>query len=238
MKKISFYMVIILILSFVLVGCSSGSNSMNALKKLSVTYTTPENIVVHTDYTDVGSVVNKFFSDNSNRGFIAEIVPLEYAFYYTIEHDTDTGTFYLRGYAECKCSIKKISQKFNLSAYSDKEISIRQDVFLQPINENAAKEMLEYVGAYKNGSGVEGTYKVPDKFINENDYRLVMKNPTVMLLGKESLYSFITFYDGIPYLSMICGDLNGYKNDIPDDILTSMTNFKEFLETNDSELFD
>lgn len=247
MKKIMHYISILVIASLVLVGCSYGyknsnnsskTENMNVLNNLTLIYTIPEDNVVLERYDNIDSVVSKFFSDESNNGFIAEIVPVEYVFYYTIDEDEDTGKLYLDGYAECRCSVQKISQKFNLSKNSAEEINIRQNVFLEPINEEAAIEMLESIGAYKNDICIEGTYKVPSKFINEADYRLIMSDPSLMLLGDKPYYSLITFEDDIAYLYMVSDGLNENRGDVPDDIKASVNSFQEFLTINDPNLLN
>lgn len=241
MKKITCYALIFVITSLLLVGCSnnltSGSKNIDTLENLTLIYTVPEDNVKLEGYDDIDSVINRFFGDNSNKGLIAEIVPIEYTFYYTIDKDEDTGKLYLDGYAECKCSIQKISQKYNPTNYSGKEIFIRQDVFLEPINEENAIEMLKSVGAYKNENYVEGTYKVPSKFINALDYRLIMCDASLMLLGDKSYYSFITFDNDIAYLYMVSDGSNEKKDDVPDDIKASVDNFQKFLTNNDPDLF-
>lgn len=211
---------------------------MDALKKLALTYKIPDdNIVIKSDESmDIDSVINKFFGDDSNNGLIAEIVPVEYVFYYTMNKDEDTGEFYLDGYAECKCSVQKVSKKFNLSKHSVKEIYIRQNIFLQPISEETTKEILENIGAYKNDACIEGTYKVPGKFINESDYRLIISESSLVLLGDKPYYSFITFNNDIAHLYMISDGLNGNTGDVPDDIKASVNNFQNFLKNNDPDL--
>lgn len=235
-------------LLLVLEGCSYGptnsnnssrSDNMDVLKNLTLTYTVPEDMGVPEGYDNIDTVVNKFFSNKSNNGFIAEIVPIEYVFYYTIDKYGDNGKLYMNGYAECKCSVEKISQKFNLSNYSAEEIYIRQDVYLEPLNEEALKEMLESIGAYKNGTCIEGTYKIPSKFINETDYRLLMSDSSLMLLEDKPYYSFITFDDDIAYLAClytVSDSLNENMDDIPSDIITSGDDFQKFLVANDPDL--
>lgn len=241
MKKITHYISILAALALVLTGCSYGptnSNNMEALKSMTLTYA-PEmpDIVLPEGFDDsIDSSVNKYFSIDSNKGLIAEIVPTEYIFYYIFDKDEDAGRMLLHGYAECRCSVKKTSQKYNLLNYSPEEIYIRQKIFLDPINEEAAIEMLKSIGACKNETIIEGTYRVPSKFINETDYKLVVKDSSPMLLGDKPYYAFISFYDDIAYLRMLSDGSNETKGDVPAEIASSIDGFNDFLKIYDPDL--
>lgn len=209
---------------------------MNALKKLTMIYETPDDVVIPKKYDGIDSVVNEFFGDDSNNGFFAEIVPVEYIFYWTIYKDEYIGENLLGGYAECKCSVRKKSQKFNLSKDSAEEVYIRQRIFLDPLDEETRMEIAESVGAYKNGTVIEGTYKVPSKFINDTDYRLIITYSDLMLLGDKPYYAFIAFSNDIAYLYNLSDGLNENIGDVPDGYKTAMNNFHDFLKINDPDL--
>ena len=102
MKKTKCCLAILISLSLMLIGCSnesgisnepSGPQSLDTLKELSVVYGIEEDRIIINEDFDVA--VNKFFSDSSNDGLIAEIVPLGYTFYMTLSKDDDTGILYL-----------------------------------------------------------------------------------------------------------------------------------------------
>ncbi len=235
MKKIMCCVAVLLSLSLALAGCSKQQN-MDVLKELTLNYKIPPDFAVPEESDTFDSSVNKLL--NTDNGFIAKILPVEYIFYYTIDKDEDTGEIYMDGYAECRCSIQKISQKFNVSNYSAEEIYIRENVFLEPVNEEALKKMLESIGAYKNDTCIEGTYKIPNKFINATDYRLLAESQ-FMWLEDKPYYSLIRFDDDVAYLSycyMESDGLEDNRDDMPNDIITSSDNFRKFLETNDPDL--
>lgn len=185
--------------------------------------------------TDFASAVQTFFANKENKGFIAEIVPMEYTFYYVVEIDEDFERNLLKGYAECKCSIQKMSQKYNSSGYTNKVISIRQDIYLQPLNQTALMEMMENLGAVVDGQAVAGTYKVPNRYINEKDYKLLVGEYTVPLLSEEMFYAYVTYHDGIPYFAAVCNDSSEYDSNIPKDIVTNMESFRKFLAVTEPE---
>jgi len=246
MKKTKCCLAILISLSLMLIGCSNESGisnepsvprNLDTLKELSVVYGIEEDRIIINEDFDVA--VNKFFSDSSNDGLFAEIVPLGYTFYYTVSKDDYTGEFYLDGYAECRCSIKKKSQKYNISKHSGEEIYIRQEVFLDPLNEDAMLRILKDVGACKDDETyIAGTYKVPEKLINKTDYRLLMKEPVLMLLEDKSYYSFITFYKDIAYLGVTIDRSIVDSENVPDDVKESCKNFYKFLTENDPELLE
>jgi len=248
MKKVKYYISILVILSLMLSGCSnnpkdsndpSGSNNFDTLKKMSFTYELHNDIVIPEGYEDLSfdSAFYMTFYDSSYKGFVAEIVPIEYIFYYVIDKDEDTGDMSLDGYAEVKCSIQKMSQKFNLTEYSDKDIVyVRQNIYLAPIDDEAFLEMAKSIGAYKNGAAIEGTYKVPNKYINESDYSLRIRDCAGMLLGDKPYYSYINFQHDIAYFSYMFYGLNEEIDNVPGKNTTIMKNFKEFLESNDPDL--
>ena len=245
MKKTKCCLAILISLSLMLIGCSnesgnsnepSGPQNLDTLKELSVVYGIEEDRIIINEDFDVA--VNKFFSDSSNDGLFAEIVPLGYTFYMTLSKDDDTGILYLDGYAECRCSIKKKSQKYNISKHSGEEIYIRQNVHLQPLNDEAELRLAKEVGALKGETCIEGTYKVPEKLINKTDYRLFMREPVLMLLEDKSYYSFIKFYNDIAYLGVtIDGSIVDSEN-VPDDVKKSCKDFYKFLTENDPELLE
>ncbi len=239
MKKIIICLMILVIFSSALTGCSDmitntgslyKSKKMNVLKELTLTYQSSDNIVFRDGIPSVVESLDSYFKDDSNKGFLAKIAPIEYIFYWKVTKGNET--FYFSGYAECRCSIQKISQKYNLTNYSEEdEIYIRKDVLLDPLNEELLLEIMKKIGGYKNESPVEGTFKVPDEYINASDFKLRIHDATWLLLEDRSYYSFIKFDDNVAHLPLICYSSNEKGADAIGDIT-----FPEFLIKNDPDL--
>lgn len=99
-------------------------------------------------------------------------------------------------------------------------------------------KMFKSIGAYKNNEVVLGQFNANNAYINENDYRLIVSEATIILSDKQTYFAFITIEKGIPYFSMICPQKDEALQRLPDEILLGISNFKAFLLTNDNNLFN
>ncbi len=82
---------------------------------------------------------------------------LDDTFYFTLEYDDNDNGYEWKGerYAECRCLIKKMSQKYNSSDYyTGQEINVRQKFYLN-FNDEVTDEMIESAGALKDGKLIE-----------------------------------------------------------------------------------
>ena len=239
MKKISFMLAIVIVLSFVFTGCSNHSQtddilSMETLKKLKVSYSIQDN-VVKDSYPDMFSRMSAHYSESSQKRFLAKVEPIEYIFYYTSVLEDDTGMYRIRGYAECRCRIIKMSQKYDLAEYGEEEILVRQDIVPFTTNEELFRKIREEIGLYKDGSYVEGAFRIPAKYINEEDLQIDIRESIGLLLGEKPYYVEIVFWNDIPYFDYV---YNEDESCLSKYIKDSAMEFKDFLLTCDPELMN
>ncbi len=213
------------------------TGAANALKKLGVIYETAETAPQFNRAVDCETAINNFFSDETHKGFIAKISPIEYTFYYTVTNDAVADTYVVGGYAECKCSITNVSRLFNLSEYSEREIVVRQKMYLVPKDTEYTSNILERVGAlHKTESGeskaVDGTYKIPDEFISASKFSLRISDETQVLSGEGPYYALIYFDGDTAHFYSICDGRDEYGAALPTDVATRASDFKKYLLAN------
>ena len=241
MKKISFMLAIVIVLSFVFAGCSNHSKeddtlSMETLKKLKVSYSIQEDLVVPDKlYPDVASQMNERLVDGTYNGFVAKVEPIEYIFYFTSVLDDTNGLYEISGYAECRCRIIKTSQKYNTSEYGEEEILVREKIVPRSINRELFLKIREEIGMYKDGSYVEGAFRIPAKYINEDNFEIEVFEEHGMLLGEEPYYVDIVFLHDIPWFGYV---YNEDESCLSEYITKSAMRFKDFLLTCDPELMN
>ena len=241
MKKISFMLAIVIVLSFVFAGCSNHSQaddilSMETLKKLKVSYSIQEEFVVPDKlYPDMASKMSARYVDGLYNGFVAKVEPIEYIFYFTSVLNDQNGMYHISGYAECRCRIIKMSQKYDLAEYGEEEILVRQDIVPFTTNEELFRKIREEIGLYKDGSYVEGAFRIPAKYINEEDLQIDIRESIGLLLGEKPYYVEIVFWNDIPYFDYV---YNEDESCLSKYIKDSAMEFKDFLLTCDPDLMN
>ena len=241
MKKISFMLAIVIVLSFVFAGCSNHSQaddilSMETLKKLKVSYSIPDDIVEpENPYPDMASKMSARYVDGLYNGFVAKVEPIEYIFYFTPVLNDTNGLYNISGYAECRCRIVKMSQKYVSAEYGEEEILVRQRIVPRSINRELFLKIREEIGMYKDGSYVEGAFRIPAKYINEDNFEIEVFEERGMLLGEEPYYVEIDFLHDIPWFGYVYNEDEGC---IPNNAIDSAMEFKDFLLTCDPELMN
>ena len=201
------------------------------------------NVVVY-EKKDIEEQITEFFESGDKAGFIARITPTEYRFYYDIKEDGFTNTPYIDGYAECICEINKVSSKYNLSNVSDGgKITVRLDLYLSPsndISDETFMDLMTDMGAYKNGKTNTGIFAVPAKYVNENDFEILMTHdPRGALPLNESFYAFINSdTNGLYWFSYVCPTSDTLFESLKwdDDIKQSALNFRAYVSENDKSL--
>lgn len=178
------------------------------------------------------------------NGFIALITPVEYRFYYVIREDENDGEPYVDGYAECICKINKTSERYNEANVIDGgNTTVRIDLCLSPsdkMSEKTLLDMMTEMGAYKNGKVLFGTYKIPAKYVNENDFEIITHDPRGALpLNVRYLALIIPDNNnGNGLFCYVCPTedktLDGLAWD--DDIKHSARNFRAFVLENDESM--
>ena len=237
MKRTGFINFVLIIMVSAMCCLSGCINNIVELSSLSLEYVEVDNYIDKEE--TVYESIDCYFSEPTRKGLIAKINPSKYTFIYNVYRDEDTGSIFIDGYAECTCSIVQISQRYNNSEYNEGDsITIRQSIYLEPLNDEAMSKMFKNIGAYKNNEVVLGQFKANNAYINENDYRLIVSESTIILSDKQAYFAFITIEKDIPYLSMICPQKDEALQRLPDEILLGISNFKAFLLTNDNNLFN
>lgn len=244
MRKNTIIMLVLLMaIMFGLFGCSGKAKKHIPLPieySYSQDYDYNEMDYDYTDYTFISDKRKDFYTEVGHRELLVEIVPEEYIYFYNLYDDNG---MVLDGYAECNCLITKISENYH-TEYSDTEyrvgnkINIRQRIFLEPMNEDALLKMFKNIGAYKNNSPVLGLYKVNNKLINENDYRLLLNEPTIVLEEGKTYYALIGINNDVPYLRGVCPKNDDDLQNHPADLLPEISRFKEFLLENDKDMLE
>ena len=244
MKKNTIILLVFLTtIVFCLFGCSEKSERN---KSLAIGYSSGENYsnieicsskVADLIDKDVRSVYDIFlddFSESTYKGCVAEIVPEEYIYYYVVRDDNK-----IDGYAECRCKITNISKKYNNTEYEVGDIiNVRQQIYLELINEDAVLKMLKNVGAYKGNKLIPGVYKINNNLINENDFRLLILDSDFVLAENQPCYAIISVDDNIPYLGTVCYKNDDYNQNIPSDLSSAVSYLKEFLLENDKDMLE
>ena len=158
----------------------------------------------------------------------------EYIYYYVVSDENRVN-----GYAECRCKITNISKKYNNTEYEVGDIiNVRQQIYLELINEDAVLKMLKNVGAYKWNKLIPGVYKLNNNLINENDHELLMRRPTFILVENRPCYASIFVDDNIPYLGTACYKNDDYNQNISSDLSSAVSYLKEFLLENDKDMLE
>ena len=187
----------------------------------------PDSVINYEEYSD---------RESEHKGLIAEIVPEEYIYYYVVSDENRVN-----GYAECRCKITNISEKYNNTEYKVGDIIyVRQFIFLEALNYIEVLKMYKSIGAIKNFKAVEGVYKANNKLINGNDYKLLIQSPTVVLTEGQPCYASINIdnSNGILYLGNVCYKNDDYNQNIPSDLSSAVSYLKEFLLENDKDMLE
>ena len=236
MKIVRFGILVLCIMAAIMCILSGCEKNEVELDNLSIEYSETDTYI--NKGGNLYESINDYFAQKTNKGFIGKIVPSEYTFFYNVSCDEDTGRIYIDGYAECKCSIELISHKYNNSEYKEGDnIIIRQNIYLEPLNDDAILKMFKDIGAYENDKFIVGLFKANNDYINENDYRLLISESTMVLSEEQNYYAYVTIENEIPYFSLIATQKDETTQSIPDEVLLSMSNFKNFLQAND-DIFD
>ena len=204
-------------------------------------------------YTEISQMhkddyIETFFSseENTHTGFIAIIRPVEVSFYHRYRTLNDPDDVYRDGFAIYKCSVESVSSVYNTcGSLNEKTVSVRVREFLEPRNEKTDKKVAEEVGIIKDGKVVLGTYRIPDKYINSTDYRVLLLPHAVCMPEEGSYYAFLWKIeeDGDVFrCAVLCPADDGLyekmkkQMSLPGEVVEQMATFRKFIDSKDLKL--
>ena len=155
--------------------------------RFQITYGSDRNIV-YEKTEDIAAQLDDFFNVKGGKGAIARIVPQGYRFFWIVKKDDLSDSFYVDGFAECVCRVDSVSTRHNTLALAGGDVvTVRQNIHLMPKTEDEAfVTMITEIGAFRDGTPREGTFQIPERYINETDFGFLIHDLFGILYAGEA----------------------------------------------------